>query len=240
VVQHCPVDAQLMWLSDVRYRDAAALAEFGRSPDGIVKTQLLADIELIVERSTTYRAVGRDAWTHVDTTGIAMPQGPVKLPSYGLFFRQRSAATEFRQFLETLAKQWSAAPGVRRLRLTHFEAPDMEAERKAGYPIKTHPPEQQYQAWIDLTVDTDAAARALLGNQRAAGIALHVRELHCYPVLVIYTSVYAGRPTLVGLRGYPAYQALMGLGGANQRQPELLEWMYGAIAQGGSAENQWP
>jgi len=27
----------------------------------------------------------------------------------------------------------------------------MEAERRAGYPVKTHPVEQQYQAWIDLS-----------------------------------------------------------------------------------------
>jgi hypothetical protein len=140
--------------------------------------------------------------------------------------------------MNTLATQWSAAPGVHRLRLTHFEAPDMEAERKAGYPIKTHPSEQQYQAWIDLTVVSDEAANALLDASGIAEFAEHVRELHCYPVDVIYTSVYAGRPTLVGLRGYPAYEALTGLGGINQRQPELLEWMYGSIAHGGSAENQ--
>jgi hypothetical protein len=240
VSQSSPEGVQLMWLSDVRYRDEAALAEFSRSPDGIVKTQLLADIELIVDRSTTYRAVGQDAWTFVDTTGIAMPQGPVAMPTFGLFFRQRGDTAGFRQCLDVLAAHWSSAAGVRRLRLTHFEAPDMEAERKAGYPIKTHPPEQQYQAWIDLSVDSEAELGALLAPSMTDMIERQVREIHCYPVDVIYTSVYSGRPTLVGLRGYPAYEALVALGGDNQRQPELLEWLYGPIARGGTAENQPP
>ena len=238
--QSCPGDAQLMWLSDVRYRDEAALAEFGRSPEGVVKTQLLADIDLIVDRSTTYRAVGRDAWTYADSTGVAMPQGPVSLPTYGLFFRQRGDDPDFRAFVSQLSQTWAAMRGVRRLRLTLFEAPDMDAERKAGYPVKTHPPEQQYQAWIDLSLASDDIANQLLARDVHLDFAIHVRELHCYPVLVIYTSVYAGHPTLVGLRGYPAYEAIQGLGGDNQCQPELLEWLYGPIARGGSAENKNP
>jgi len=49
-------------------------------------------------------------------------------------------------------------------------------------------------------------------------------------VRAVYTSVYAGAPTLVGLRGYPAWEAIEGLGADNARHPALLRWMYGAIA----------
>ena len=54
---------------------------------------------------------------------------------------------------------------------------------------------------------------------------------------VVYTSNYNGKPTLVGLRGYPAYEALTALHADNQRQTSLLEWMYGAVAAGGIAED---
>ena len=73
---HCPPDAQLMWTSDVRYRDAASLAAFDASPPPGVKPHLLGDIELIVDKSTTYRAVGHNACSYIDRTADATPNGP--------------------------------------------------------------------------------------------------------------------------------------------------------------------
>ena len=228
----CPAIEQLMWVSDVRYRDADALAAFARSPDGEAKALLLADIELIVDRSTTYKSVGANTRTLLDTTGIAAPQGPVMSPSFAVFFRQRSSEAEFRSCLRALAMRWATTPGVLRVRLTLFDVPDMEAERKAGYPLKTHPVEQQYQAWIDLVVQTEPVAKRLLGGAQSDHEAQHLKAVHAYPVRVVYTSVYGGRPTLVGLRGYAAYEAITALGAENHRQAPLLEWMYGPVTQG--------
>ena len=228
---HCPAGEQLMWLSDVRYVDETALAVFGHSPDGEVKRLLLADIDLIVDRSTTYKSVGQNTRTLLDSTGIAAPQGAVQSPSFAVFFRQRSAEPQFRNFLRQLAARWASAAGVRRVRLTIFDAPDMEAERKAGYPVKTHPVEQQYQAWIDLVVEDTAVATDLLGGAGTAQQSQHLATVHAYPVRVVYTSVYAGHPTIVGLRGYAAYEAITALAAANHLQTPLLEWMYGRPAQ---------
>jgi hypothetical protein len=235
-----PAGAQLMWLSDVRYLDEAALAEFGRSPDGEVKAQLLADIELIVGRSTTYKSVGENTRTLLDATGNRFPQGPVRHPSFAVFFRQRSDEPSFRECVRRLAARWAAAKDVLRVRLTIFDVPDMEAERKAGYPVKTHPVEQQYQAWIDLVLRDTAAARELLTPEKDIDVARHVSVVHAYPVRVVYTSVYGGRPTIVGLRGFAAYEAIEALGADNQKQTSLLEWMYGPIARGGAAETVNP
>ncbi len=80
---------QLMWTSDVRYLDEAALAIFDTSPEGKPKADILGDIDIIVDQSTTYRAVGDNATTHVDDTGIAMPQGPCASPTYALFIRSQ-------------------------------------------------------------------------------------------------------------------------------------------------------
>ena len=41
------------------------------------------------------------------------------------------------------------------------------------------------------------------------------------------TFVWAGRPTLVGLRGYPAWELITRLGAPHQAEPDLLDWMYG-------------
>lgn len=51
----------------------------------------------------------------------------------------------------------------------------------------------------------------------------------------IYTFNAQGRPTLIGLRGYAALAAIRSLGADHQRDPLLLEWMYGPVAQGGVA-----
>lgn len=225
-----PSDAQLMWTSDVRYLDDAGLAAFGNSPDGEVKAQLLGDIDLIVDRSTTYKSVGANARTYVDRTDVAAPQGPVTHPTFCLFIRQKGDEAAVRACLQKLAETWSTSDGVLRLRLSLFDVPDMEAERKAGYPIKTHPVEQQYQAWFELVVADVMKAKSL---PMPADLAAHVSAIHAYPVLVIYTSNYAGRPTLVGLRGYAAFEAIRALKGFNQTEPALLEWLYGVVAKGG-------
>lgn len=229
VALDCPLGEQLMWTSDVRYASQQALDEFSADPDPATRGHLLADIELIVDQSTTYRVVEELGRTFIDRSGTDQPQGVPTLPTYALFFRQRGDESEFREFLGGLSATWADDPAVVRLRLALFEAPDMEAERKSGYPIKTHPPERQYQAWIDLTVASESDVARLVA---AAGLAGEVSALHIYPVRAVYTSNRAGKPTFVGLRGYPALAAMTALGGRNQAHPALLQWMYGPVAQG--------
>jgi hypothetical protein len=225
----CEPNAQLMWTSDVRYPDQQGMDLFASVPSPEVKQLLLADIDLIVDQSTTYLVLGDNGRTLLDQTGTAAPQGPVAQPTYAVFFRQRGDQPAFRASMRALAARWAASAGVLRVRLALFETPDMEAERKAGYPIKTHPPERQYQAWIDLTVATAASARDLL----TPGDAAFLHTVHVYPVPVVYTSVCRGKPTLVGLRGWPAFDAIQRLGASNQRHTALLQWMYGDVAAGG-------
>jgi hypothetical protein len=223
----CLPNEQLMWLSDVRYRDDAGLAAFGVSPDGEVKAHLLGDIDLIVDKSTTYKSVGANAFTQVDTTGVPTPQGPPTAPTFALFFRQRASEAAFRDGLRAMVNRWSHDPNILRLRLSLFDVPDMEAERKAGYPVKTHPVVQQYQAMIEIVLKSEAAAKHLV---MPADLGAVVSCIHAYPVIAIYTSVYNGRATLVGLRGFAAHEAINALNGMNQTQPSLLEWMYGSVA----------
>lgn len=224
-----PHDKQLMWTSDVRYLDEAALAVFGQSPGRDILPSILGDIDLIVDQSTTYKAVGANAFTGKDMTGIATPQGTPTFPTYQLFFRQKGEQAPFFEALRQLAKAWVADPRVLRVRLSLFDVPDMEAERKAGYPVKTYPVEFQYQAWIDLVIRTPESARELLSVQ--PDLADHVSSIHTYPVTTLCTFNYGGRPTLAGLRGYPAWEAITALAGFHQATPELLHWMYGEFAQ---------
>lgn len=47
--------------------------------------------------------------------------------------------------------------------------------------------------------------------------------------------VYDGKPTVVGLRGYPAAQAIEQAGAEIQKSPELLAAIYGDFVQGGNS-----
>ena len=230
VDQTCPADEQLMWLSDVRYADDDALAVFSADPDPLVRGQLLGDIDLIVDQSTTYKAVDEMARTLVDRSALIPPQGVPRTPAYGLFFRARGDGAGFHQAMSALAQRWADTPDVTRLRLSLLEAPDVSAERAAGYPIKTHPPERQYQAWIDLALAHDGVALPTEGLGETA------RAVHAYPVAANYTSNYAGKPTFVGLRGFPAWDALTAIGGYNQAQEPIMRWMYGDVAEGVTLE----
>ena len=225
----CPADEQLMWTSDVRYAGQTDLDAFSGEPNPAIRGHMLADIELIVDQSTTYRVVKERGRTYVDRSGDPAPQGKPTLPTFALFFRQAGTESEFQAFLSAVSVQLAADPAVVRLRLAQFEAPDMEAERKSGYPIKTHPLERQYQAWIDITLKCETDLARLLEQSE---LNTQVKVMHIYPVRAIYTSNRAGKPTFVGLRGYGAFAALKALGGTNQAEPSLLEWMYGPVAIG--------
>lgn len=219
---------QLRWMSDVRYRDQAGLDRFGADPGPDVKRLLLSDIDMIVDRSTTYRVLGSNGFTLRDATGDPAPCGPAAAPIFQVFFRARNGEAAFRAALTGVAQHWAATPGVLRVRKSLFEVPDMEAERRAGYPIKTHPVEQQYQGWIDLVIEHEAVAKTLLRPEDGAEIA----TVHAYPAPAVYTFNYRGRPTLAGLRGYPAVAAIRSLGATHQTDPALLHWMYGDVAEG--------
>ena len=99
--------------------------------------------------------------------------------------------------------------------------------------MKTHSVEQQYQAWMDLVLDSENVARTLFAGADGIDYAEHIGAIDAYPSPAVYTFNYQGRPTFIGLRGYAALAAVKSLGADHQKDPGLLEWMYGPIAHDG-------
>jgi hypothetical protein len=240
VTTTAPENAQLQWMSDITYRDEDDLARFYKSPaDPQVVSKILGDIEMIVERSTTYLSLRPNISTLSDRRSEPR-QGPPKTPYYGIFLRQRDEDGAFRAGVRDLAAQWSATEGVSRVRFSLFERPDMAADRGAGYPVKTHPPEQQYQALVEVETEREAVTRLLGKGKAAALLAAAAREAHAYPVAAAYTFVWDGVPTIAGLRGYPALQAIDALGAEHAVDGGLLEWMYGPVVHGACDDTGTP
>ncbi|WP_207929029.1 hypothetical protein [Actinomadura sp. 6K520] len=72
----------------------------------------------------------------------------------------------------------------------------------------------------------------LLAGEGAGGLAEWVKAVHTYPVREIYTIISAGRPTEVGLRGYPAVQTIIAAGAGDQRGEDVLRRVFGDAVGG--------
>ncbi len=77
----------------------------------------------------------------------------------------------------------------------------------------------------------DEATLELLVMQELAD-PQYTGPIHSFPVLARYTLVVDGRPTDVGLRGYPAVEVIEQAGARNQHDIGPLEAMYGDIVRG--------
>ncbi|MBD3884493.1 EthD domain-containing protein [Phormidium tenue FACHB-886] len=197
---------------------------FGNSP---LNTQyIFKDEQNLCDRNATLSAVGNNAHTFVDRLNDPTLNGEPHFPSFMLCFQQREAidTAQFRQYLvEQLAEPWSQQPAVKRLRL-HLLEPYRDQENS---PCVSHDwaKEKHYQAWMELVVDRQDSLESLLQSNEQPQF---IRAIHSFPIVAYYTLVYNGKVTEVGLRGYPAVQTILEAGAENQRQPDLLEALYGS------------
>ncbi|GAA4936887.1 hypothetical protein GCM10023224_17290 [Streptomonospora halophila] len=94
------------------------------------------------------------------------------------------------------------------------------------------PSDETYLGWIELAVRNENVLGELLAGSGADGLARQIRAVHTYPIREVYTIISAGRPTEVGLRGYPAVQTIAAAGAGNQHSREVLDLLFGDAAHG--------
>jgi hypothetical protein len=236
IEQNQPDDRRLTGAGHLDYLDERALRAFYSSPrDERTRALLLEDLDVIGGGpgwTTTYRTLAGNAHTYVDTTETPAPQGSITRPWYGIFVSAGSSGDSFRAGMRGLAERWSQVAGVSRLRLHLFEAPDPGTEVRHGYRVSAAAPTGHYHAWIDLGFESELVAPTLMSGSDGVDLAPFISAIHVHPVQLIYTYVWAGRPTEVGLRGYSAYEVIERFGAKNQQDPGLLEWLYGPVVNG--------
>src|SRR5699024_7629926 len=86
---------------------------------------------------------------------------------------------------------------------------------------------ETYLGWMELAVHDEGVLGELLTRVDAHEFADHIAAIHTYPVREIYTIISGGRPTEVGLRGYPALQTIIAVGADGQRNEAVLNLVYG-------------
>lgn len=215
------------------FLSAEHLKAFAQHP--VVGTHIFNDERNFVRRLGTQMSPPGSANTLIDRVNIAQLQGAPPFPSFAVCFvaREGIEIEAFHRYVrEQVALPWSGHEGVMRLRLQPLERYDENAWNSPGVD-HTWPGGREYWAYVELAVRDLAVPAALAGSVlRRAEFRRHVATVHSYPIQAIYTIVQGGRPTDVGLRGYPAVQAIRAAGAANQRDPELLRFLYGDATLG--------
>lgn len=195
--------------------------------------QAEADENYFVSRNTFQKSVLPLSRTYVDKINNPEQNGPVKKPRYVLAFKRNEGVSEedFSDFMvRNFCLPWSKKEDVQRLRLELLEA-YVEPPSSPDGTNHAWDKDKQYHAWIDLEL---SAGTKLSGLFDEASIAYntHISGIHAYPVREIYTMVYDGKPTLVGLRGYPAAMIIDAVGARFQKSNQILKFTYGPVVNG--------
>jgi hypothetical protein len=228
-----PAVAQPQGLPHGLFLSEADLAAFGNNP--IARETIPNDAHNFIGRIGAQLSPLRSGRTLVDRINSRAMQGPPPVPTFALCFVPRagpaSAETFHRYLTQQLARQWSELPGVLRLRVEPLPPYDRSAMASPGVPHQW-PSDETYLGWIELAVRNEGMVGDLLEGVAVDELAEQVGAIHTYPVREIYTIISAGRPTEVGLRGYPAVQTIIAAGADVQRSEETLNLLFGDAVRG--------
>lgn len=196
------------------------------------------DEAYFVSRNAFQKSVLPLSRTYVDKINNPDTNGPLKQPRYILAFKKNKGVSkeDFSHFIvKNLAEPWSKQEQVQRLRLEIME-PYTEIPSSPNGTDHSWDKDKQYQAWIELVLSENENFSRLF--DQVADLQKYVSAIHAYPVREIYTLVYNGKPTLVGLRGYPAAEIIQEVGAEFQASKQVLKFTYGSAVNGGKLLSQ--
>lgn len=231
----CPEDEQIHGIGEVTLRSVVTLQNLRTSRAAKLLSQ---DEQNLFERTVRYSSVDGNARTYTDRIANPAPQGKQELFKLMVFFRARDAANvdEFRGYMtERFAPTLAASEFVEKLRLHLFEPYD---ENEPGWspPNVRHdcPQELQYQACVEIAFQNRLARNQCFAEPEVAAMLAeqpkYIRTIHAYPEQEIYTMVYSGERTLVGLRGYAVADVIMRVGAVSQLTDEIQEFLSDQIS----------
>ncbi|MGW5875119.1 ethyl tert-butyl ether degradation protein EthD [Nocardiopsis terrae] len=228
-----PDAAQPRGLPHGLFRSEAELAAFAGHP--MARETIPDDAHNFLGRIGAQLSPPGGGRTLLDRSDAPAVQGPPPVPTFVLCFVPRAGVAsteEFHRYLaEHVARPWSGHPSALRVRVEPLPPYARSAMGSPGVPHQW-PNDQTYLGWIELAVRDRGAVGGLLAGTATGELSELVRAVHTYPVREIHTLIRAGRPTEVGLRGYPAVRAITAAGADNQRDEDLLHDLFGDAVRG--------
>lgn len=228
-----PDEAQPQGMSRGLFLSRADLDAFAGHP--IARETIPHDARTFLGRIGAQLTPPGSGRTLVDRVDGPAEQGAPPVPTFVLCFVPQAGAVSteafHRHLTEQVARPWSRHPGVMRLRVEPLPPYDLSAMSSPGVPHRW-PTEETYLGWIELAVRHESVLGELLKGAVADEFARHVAAVHTFPVREVYTLISEGRPTEVGLRGYPAVRTIVAAGADHQRGDALLTALFGDIVHG--------
>lgn len=228
-----PDTAQPQGVPHGLFLSEADLVAFGSNP--IARETIPNDAHNFLGRIGSQLSPPGSGRTFVDHINDPVMQGAPPMPTFVLCFVPRAGATsaeEFHHYLtEHVAHPWSEHPGVMRLRVEPLPPYDQSVMSSPGV-AHEWPNDETYLGWIELAVRNEGVISDFLEITAADELGKQVRAIHTYPVREVYTLISAGRPTEVGLRGYPAVQTILAVGVDDQRSEAVLSLLFGDAVRG--------
>lgn len=228
-----PDEAQPEGMPHGLFLSEADLAAFSGHP--LTQETIPNDAHHFIGRIGSQLTTPGGGRTLVDRLNVPAMQGPPPVPAFVLCFVARAGAAstqEFHRYLaEHVARPWSEHPDVMRLRVEPLPPYEGTVMRSPGVPHQW-PSGETYLGWIELAVRGEEVFGDLLPSAAVDDFTAQVSALHTYPIREVYTIISAGRPTDVGLRGYPAVRTIIAAGVEDQRDERLLELLFGDAVHG--------
>lgn len=182
-------------------------------------------------RTLLHATADGDSRTLLDRLSDAAPDGPQPHRTYLVLLRRRSGMSPeaFRDAVAPLAAAAAASPHLLKVRLHLFQPFDPSGWDTPGVSQAT-PPGGGYDALLEVAFADGLAERRFFESDAYRAVeptlADALRTLHVYPRRAVFTLLYGGAPTLVGLRGYPAARAIRETGAVNQASGPVLDLLY--------------
>lgn len=193
------------------------------------KTYLLEDEPNLVRMNASLWSANDNAHTLKDLTGTLAPQGKPVNDEYVIsFIFEKTVPAEVRKAnIVFIAQSLTRRDEVLRVRYHLLE--EYDDENIQDTQVSHHRPfAVRYNAWIELAFKPNSDVAILL-EPLLSEIMLNLDTIHLQPIFEKYTIVAESKPTVVGLKGFPAYQTILVAGAQNQLSEKLLSDIYDNI-----------
>lgn len=226
-VKPAPEKDQPQGIAHTFYLDEAGRDRFFNHP--LTKAYMVEDEVNLVRMNATLWSRNDDARTLKDTSGNLEPQGKPVNGEYivSFIFKNDVSRPKRKQQLLTVANSLISKEETTRLRFHLLE--DYDDENFPDTLVPHHRPiGVRYNAWIELGVKPRTDLSGLL-EEDLSKILSDLDTIHIQPISDKYTIMAKEKATIVGMKGYPAYQTILAAGAKNQLSEKLLHDIYGNV-----------
>lgn len=226
-VNPVPEKDQPQGIAHTFYLDEAGRDRFFNHP--LTEAYMVEDEVNLVRMNATLWSQNDDARTLKDISGNLEPQGKPVNNEYvvSFIFKNNSDRAKRKEKLLQVANKLANKNETTRVRYHLLEDYDDE-----NFPstLVTHnrPVGVRYNAWIELGVKPGADLSQILEDELSQ-IIDEIETIHINPIADKYTIMAKEKATIVGLKGYPAYQTILKAGAKNQLNEKLLYDIYGNV-----------